>query len=141
MLCIVFIFCLVSCQDDGSANTEESSAYTEPVASFETVKDFKIAIKKNPTSYIDKRVLVKGYMDKLVLMNTFTRLSDVHTESDELKDPNIPIIEVFILDPTLRTVVEDGDYIEICGTVSVSDGEICLKDCTYTMITTNEERR
>lgn len=137
ILCIVFVLGLASCQRD---DTEESPASAETVGSFDTVEDFKIAIKKNPTHYVDKQVSVKGYVDKLG-SSTYTWLVDAHTEKNELTDDSIARISVYITDDLLLTVVGDGDFIEISGTVTVSNGEIYLDNCTYTMITTYEERK
>ncbi len=140
LFCIGIIFCLASCQNPSgnSENTESSSTNTEPVASFDSVDDFKIAIKKNPKLYVDKYVTVKGYANKLLSVKVW--LFDELPEDDELWDDRARI-EVVITDNILFAVVEDKDYIEVGGTVKISDGEIYLDNCTYTMITAYEERQ
>ena len=146
IFCIGIIFCLASCQfikpkpPQDSTNSESNSTNTEPVASFNTVEDFKVEIKKNPTLYNDKQVSVKGYANELTLLNKKVWLYDVLLADDELYDDR-PRIEVIITDSVLLAVVEDGDYIEVCGTVTISNGEIYLSNCTYTMITPYEERQ
>jgi hypothetical protein len=126
-----------------SATTETTtSASAEPIASFDTVESFRLAMKKNPKQYIENRISIKGYMDKLTLGNyNYTWLEDVHTPSDELVDPKAPRIELFITDEVVLTVVGDGDYVEVCGTVEIEEGEVCLKNCTCTMITAFEEMK
>jgi len=145
LLCVVFILSLASCQnDDVTESTESASVVINPIASFNTVEDFKIAVKKNPTQYIDKQISVKGYANKNINLVT-NEVRNVWLYDDLLLDSEKYDgrlrIEVFITDSTLRVVVEDGDYIKIYGTVKISGGEIHLDNCTYTMITTNKERK
>lgn len=121
---------------------ETTSVGTEPIASFNSVEGFNTALKKNPNQYIGNRVSIRGYMDKLTLGNyIYTWLEDVFSQPDELRDPSVANIKLFITDEVLLTVVEHGDYVEICGTVEIEDGEICLKNCTCTVITAFEESK
>lgn len=147
IICVVLILGVASYSIYDSIDTEETEATEatvsvseEPIASFDSVDSFNIALKKNPMQYINKQVSIKGYMNKLSYgIHNYTWLEDVHTPSDELVDPNAPRIELFITDEVVLTVVGDGDYVEVCGTVEIEEGEIRLKNCTCTVITAFEE--
>lgn len=143
IFCIGIIFCLISCQGDNSQKIEETE--TSSTSTNQTyVQDLNLAIKKTPTEYNGKEVTVKGYC--------FTRLDghDVKYLADVCvvgagnrykfdKDGNKSRIKILITDEVLLTVLDHGDYIELTGTVTISNGEIYLDDCTYTMITPYEE--
>lgn len=58
ILCTVLIISFVSC--NSGDNTESNSVTIDPIASFDTVEEFKIAVKKDPKLYKDKQVAVKG---------------------------------------------------------------------------------
>ena len=141
VVCAVLIFCFASCQTENAIAEESDSVIAEPIASFDTIESFIILLKKNPKDFIGNQISIKGYMDKFVLNTIYTQLEDVYTPSDELKDPNVARIKLFITDEVMLTVVGDGDYVEVCGTVEIVDGEICLKNCTCTVITAFEEMK
>lgn len=138
ILCTVLIISFVSC--NSGDNTESNSVTIDPIASFDTVEEFKIAVKKDPKLYKDKQVAVKGYANERNPIHKEVWLYDELLADDELYDGRVRI-KVDITDSVLLDVVEDGDYIEIYGTVKISDGEIYLGNCTYNMITTNEPRQ
>ena len=141
LFCIAFVFCLVSCDSEDSTESAESNSTTiEPTASFNTVEDFVISLKKNPKLYIDKYVAVKGYANASTLQSKRVWLYDELLKDNELYDGRARI-KVDITDSVLLAVIEDGDYIEIYGIVEILEGEVCLGNCTYTMIATNEEQQ
>lgn len=143
MLCVCLVLCFSACdrEDIGATSTttrEETVA--SPIASFDTIESFNIALKKNPNQYMGNCISVKGYMNKRVLgYNTYTCLEDIFTPKDELRDPNSSRLNLFMSDGVWLAVVGDGDYVEIRGIVAIEKGEICLKDCSGTVITAVEE--
>lgn len=79
-------------------------------------------------------------MNKLVLgSSTYTRLEDVLTPKDELRDPDSLRLKLFMADSVWLAVVGYGDYVEIRGIVAIEEGEICLKKCFGTVIKAVEE--
>ena len=139
ILCVVLGLSFTACNQTNTSATS-SSVSASPIASFDTVESFNIALKKNPKQYMGNRISIRGYMDKLTLgTSIYTRLEDVHTPKDELKDLSVARIKLFITDRVMLTVVGHGDYVEVCGTVEIKDGEICLNNCMCTVITAFEE--
>lgn len=138
--CVALVLGFASCQ---IVRIEESdSVSNESIASFDSVESFNIALKKNPKQYTGNQVSIKGYMDKLSYGHyNHTWMEDVYSPPDELKDQSVARIELFITDEVVLTVVGDGDYVEVCGTVVIEEGEICLKNCTCTVITAFEEMK
>ena len=115
---------------------KRSSHNDEIMATFESVEHFKIALKKDPTQYNNKRVAIKGY--------AYPRLSTVYLfdtlpSNDALWDDR-PRVEVKISDDVKLAVLERGDYINLNGVVTVHNNEIYLNDCTYSMIYINSEQ-
>jgi hypothetical protein len=129
-LCVALAICFVSCERDLTTN------------SFDSVKDFKNAIKHNPSHYNGKSVSVKGTIaktDSEILLGSsiyFFDISQVQIRDEVKNNTNISII---ISDAMQLSVLETGDRVVICGTVTISDGEIYLDNCEYTMIETFEE--
>jgi hypothetical protein len=142
VLCLAFCLGLSACDRTDTGATTGDAISASPVASFDTIENFNIALKKEPNQYMGKCVSVKGYMNKMVLgPNTYTCLEDILTPKDELRDPDSPRLNLFMADGVWLAVVDYGDYVEICGTVAIKDGEICLRDCSGTVITAIEEMK
>ena len=135
-LTVVVSFTLFSCQDN-SKEDEIEEIPTEIFASFNSVEDLKIALKKNPELYNDKRVSVKGYAE--VFRNQYVWLFDDIPADDELWDDRSRI-KVIITDSVKLSVLEDGDYIDLNGVITISTDDICMEHCTYSMLYTNEEQ-
>ena len=137
LLSVIMIFSLSSCQ-----KTEQIP--TEIIETFDTVEEFKIAIKKDPHKYTDKRISVTGYANTLFKGYSSAYkvfLFDNLPADDELLDDRVRI-EIVITDNVKLAVLEDGDFIKLDGIVTFSyDGNIYLNHCTYTMIKTNEEQK
>ena len=109
----------------------EEKVPTEIIATFDSVDELRIAVKKDPTYYNGKRISIKGYADSL---GPITYLS-TKNESGEISSK----IRVQITDDIKLSVLGDGDYIDLNGVVTIFNGEIRLDHCTYSMISTKEE--
>lgn len=125
--------------------------------SFNSVKELNAAIKKNPTYYNNKRIKVVGTIIKydnedgnsfdLETYIVDDNGSDFSTYDDfdfyiwmRYNRNSEGIIPIEITDDLQYTVVETGDYVKMYGTVKISNGEIYLTDCEYSMIATRDER-
>lgn len=120
--------------------------------SFDTVDELMVAIKKHPTEYVGKQVKVVGTILKDEEGGSVT-LSDVHLDYEDIINAerynflvhyysrNYPSIATIIADDVQYTVLETGDYVKMYGTVTISNGEIYLSNCEYSMITTRDERK
>ena len=147
-LCLIFCFIFCSCEfcriNYGSTNTSNylgtSINKDDDPFTFESVDELKIAIKKEPKYYNNKQVTVKGtaiaYEDCILLVD-FNGTDFGAMERYESKKNSVVII---IPDDVLYSVLETGDYIEVNGTVAISDGKTYLDNCDYTMIATCKER-
>lgn len=138
LLCMFLALGLTSCQKQEPVPTpqpqEEVIERTEPIASFDTVKELKIAIKKDPALYRGKTVSVKGFVNTTIATTWLL---------DEVIDKQVAVNWYDTVHVTLdinSVYIEHGDYIEVCGIVTESDKGISLKKCTYTMITPYEEK-
>lgn len=141
IFCMFFALSLASCQacpneDSGYITMNTEPTVSQPIASFDSINDFKISLKKDPNAYVGKLISIKGYTNKLTF-SVF--LFDNPTQGSEVINGR-PRLKIDITDNVLFTVVGDCDYIEVYGVVSIADGEIYLADCTYTMITPREEQ-
>ena len=144
LLVAIFLFSFSSCQD--KTNKAEETTTTEQIpteisATFDTVEEFKTAIKKDPSKYNGKRVSVKAYANKNVRMYSDTQvwLYDDLLLDDQKYDGRSRI-KVIITDSLKLSVIEDGDFIDLNGVVTITSEETYLNHCTYTMIKTNEEQ-
>lgn len=138
ILCICLLLCLTSCGGD-TEETESSSTSTKQTY----VEDLKIAIKKNPTGYNGKQITVEGYA---CLYSNVIYLCDIYYGTNamdrfEFNKNTKSKIEIVITDDVLLSVLGNGDYIKVTGKVKIAEGEFYLDNCTYTMITTYEERQ
>ena len=142
LLSAIILFSLYSCQsyyNKAEETTTTEQIPTEITATFDTVEEFKIAIKKDPSKYEGKRVSVKGYANEYTLQNKHVWLYDNLLPDDQKYDDR-PRIKVVITDSLKLSVIEDGDYIDLNGVVTITSEETYLNHCTYTMIRTNEEQ-
>ncbi|MEE0969612.1 MAG: hypothetical protein U0M06_09600 [Clostridia bacterium] len=117
--------------------------------SFNSVKELNAAIKKNPTYYNNKRIKVVGTIykddDDNVIADDNGYDFSAFTHFDyriwaRREENSKGIISIEITDDLQNTVVETGDYVKMYGTVIISNGEIYLTDCEYSMIATRDER-
>ena len=136
LLCMVLALGLTSCrnQEPVPDSQEGVTERTEPIASFDSVKEFKIAIKKEPTLYDGKTVSVKG--NAHILLSSVWLFDEIPGRDELWGDK--PRVEVVITDSVV--LVEEGDYIEICGIVKISSDGLYLRECTYTTISAYEEK-
>ena len=115
---------------------ENSLDTTKIIASFNSVEALKNELKKAPEKYNGKRITVKGYVNETTMLNKQIWLYDRLLTDDELYDGRSRI-EVFITDNIKLSVLEDGDYIELNGIVTIKNNEFYLDNCTYSVIKTN----
>lgn len=122
-LCLSFIFSLSSCRQ-----TNE----------FDTVAALKSAIKKDP-SLEEQQVTVKGSIAKSddgIILTDYIGDSwagfDVKFQVEAKRHTNITII---ISEDKKVMLLDSGDYVEIIGTVKISDVDIYLDECDYRIIT------
>jgi hypothetical protein len=118
----------------------ESSNYEDD--SFESAKALNIAIKHNPSHYNGKVVSVTGTIaktDSEMLLGSSSYWSGISRTEIRYKVKSNPNFRIVMSDEIQQSVLETGDKVEICGTVTISDGEIYLDNCEYTMIETFEE--
>lgn len=140
-MCMVLVFGLSSCtefcaeysKNNEDTETSEYSDYNVPYT-FDSVADLKSAIKKNPKQYENKQVSVEGSIYKT---DDGTILTDaigdggVKFRTEATKRPNITII---ISDDKILALLDSGDYVELNGTVRISDTGVFLDGCNYKMI-------
>lgn len=147
ILCLLLCFGFCSCEIYYKSHSgTETSFYVSTsnkddgdLFTFESVDELKVAIKKEPKYYNDMQVTVKGTAiayDSVLLVD-FSGSDFGAMERYEAKKNSITII---ITDDILYSVLETGDYIEVYGTVKISNGEFYLDNCRYTMIKTANER-
>lgn len=131
-LCVILSFGLFSCgehDNDNTTNIDDNDPYT-----FDTVAELKSAIKKNPGQYEDKQVSVEGSIvtkENSIILSDAVGDGGAMFRADALRSPNITII---IANDKKVTLLDNGDYVKICGAVKISDDEIYLDNCDYEMI-------
>lgn len=135
-LCVILSFSLFSCieQDNNVGETETVNIDDNDPYTFDTVAELKSAIKKNPGEYENKQVTVEGSIvknDNQVILSDAVGDGGVMFRQNARKSPNITII---MIDDKKNTLLDDGDYVKIHGTVKISDVEIYLDNCDYEMI-------
>lgn len=140
VLCLVVItvVLLVGCGETNNISNEASVNSLvddgDPFT-FEKVAELKSAIKKQPSQYEDKQVTVKGGIFEI---QDYTALSNICGSGvkfglEALKQPYIKIV---MSEEVKHSLLEEGDYVKIIGTVKITDDEIYLDNCTYEMIET-----
>ena len=117
---------------------KELDAYNPTTAdTFANTKELMNAIKHNPSHYNGKAVVVEGIVEKRDNEITLWTYKQSSLKYERSQAPSIIII---ISDPLQQSVLEWGDYIKLQGTVTISNGEVYLDNCTYTMIQTSNEQ-
>ena len=144
-LCVILSFSLFSCveQDNNIGETETANMDDNDPYTFSTVSELKNAIKKNPKHYNNKDITIQGTIMKVdsdTLLVDFSGSTLGAMERYEIKKDSSRYIAIVIPDDILSAVLETGDYIKLSGTVRISEGEIYLDNCEYTMIATRDER-
>lgn len=134
------------------SSVEESSVEDSSVEDsnlIDTVEELKIAIKKNPYEYADTQVSINGtiyiHIDNGIktirLVDYFGDMRGIGgSTSFEVGLYASPKIEIKMSNDSY-CLFETGDYVNMIGTVKISNGMIYLDDCKYTTILTHEERR
>lgn len=121
--------------------------------SFDTVNDLITAVKSNPSTYANKKITVKGTILKKNDHTAVCDLSDVSGLSSSLefdvseyaiyrkyKENNF-CIDIVFYDDLSYSVATTGDYVELGGTVKVSNGKIILDNCECEIIKFASERK
>lgn len=159
-LCVSISFCVMSCEisfpietADTTEATEEATSAEKNTFSFETVNDLLIAIKRNPSNYGNEKITVKGTILKKNDHTAICDLSDVADLSPSLEfdveeysiyrkyKGNNLCMDIVFYDDLSHSVVTTGDYVELCGTVKVSNGEVILDNCECEIIKFASERK
>lgn len=142
LLVIGLLFAFTACSSDNDGNDSENEATegipTEIIATFDSVEDLKLAIKSNPEYYNGKRVSVKAHASVSLLTNKNVNLYDDLLADDELYDGRARM-RVTITDALKLAVLEDGDYIDLNGVITVTYAEFHMEHCTYSLIHTKGE--
>ena len=121
---------------------KELDAYNPTTTdTFANTQELMNAIKHNPSHYNGKVVLVEGFVekteDKIILgLNDGSGAGRYGIVLSIRKNPNFRII---VTNQLQQSVLGDGDRIKLQGTVTISNGEVYLDNCTYTMIETYDE--
>lgn len=123
-ICVLLVFSLVSC---GQTNE------------FDTVAALKSAIKKDP-SLEEQQVSVKGSIlkeDDGIVLTDYIRDSwaDGYSPLFGIEAKRHTNITVIISEDKKVMLLDSGDYVEIIGTVKISDDDIYLDECDYKIIT------
>lgn len=158
IVCVSMLLCVASCDIlQISKDTETTEVATTPQSdsiSFDTVNDLIIAVKRNPSTYADKKVTVKGTIlkekDYYTAVCDLSDISDLSYSSgfdfeayliyDKYKEYNY-CIDIEFCDDFTYAVSSKGDYVELCGTVMVSNGELILGNCECEIIEFASERK
>lgn len=110
---------------------------------FSSVNELYLAIKSNPTAYNNKQVKVYGMLFTYKTSNKSIGLIDYKGEefpssssllAGVFLDEKIEAktgIKVTLSNDLEYTVAETGDYVNLYGTVKISNGEIYLDKCQY----------
>lgn len=119
---------------------KELDAYNPTTTdTFANTEELMNAIKHNPSHYNGKVVVVEGIVKKTNDEISLANFNDRYS-SGSIGRLTSPYIRICILDTLQQSVVDYGDHIKLKGTVTISNGEIYLDNCTYTMIATSAER-
>lgn len=139
ILATISLFPFTSCKSyENTASNSESSS----VEKYEPIKELLLAIKKNPTEYNNKEVTIKGtFLEE----NGETVLLDYHqkkaVDSDEITGSvrfgveerhqarQKTKITVVLKKEVSSYVIDSWDYIEVTGTVKITEAGIYLDDC------------
>ena len=106
-------------------------------ASFDSVEDLKAALKNDPNKYEGKRVSVKGYAK--VFYSIVYLFDDLPAADEPWGDRTR--YEVHITDDAKLAVLENGDYIDLNGVITISpSGEIYMLHCDYSFANTKAEQ-
>ena len=147
ILCVIPTFHIASCKGDPTENSYTSATEKDP-SSIDTVKELNIAIKKNPNEYADTQISINGtiyiYIDNngvktTSLVDYSGDMRGIGGTSFDVVLYSSPKIEIKMSNDSY-SLFETGDYVNIVGTVKISNVTIYLNDCTYTTILTLEER-
>lgn len=138
VLCVVLCFSLFSCKEQGQENKintpDAQIINNNDPYSFEKVADLLTAIKKNLDQYENMQVSVKGSIlkgDDYIILADARGDGGAKFSADARKSANITIT---MLNDKITTVLDNGDYVKISGTVKISDTGIYLDNCDYKMI-------
>lgn len=136
ILCVVLGLSFSACdQTDTSATSVTTVAIDDgDPYTFESVAEAKAAIKKEPLRYENSQITVKGsivHKENSAILSNLRGSYGAMFRVEALRAPKITII---MSDKKLVTLLEDGDYVKIIGTVKISHEEIYLDGCEYEMI-------
>ena len=132
ILATVSLFPFTSCKSyENTASNSESSS----VEKYEPITELLLAIKKNPTEYNNKEVTINGtFLEE----NGETVLLDYHQSAgsnlqfgveERYQARNKTKIAVVLKKEVSSYVIDSWDYIEVTGTVKITEAGIYLDDC------------
>lgn len=152
VLCIVLCFVLFSCGEQNKKIETDASDIPvinkDNVHKFDSIANFKSAVKKDAEKYENMQVSVKGSILKnngkiVIIENQLTeeQLTSINSGGEfSIRHSREKIIEqsihmvVIIPNDKKVAILDDGDYVEIYGTVKISNTGIYLDSCDYEMI-------
>ena len=124
---------------------------------FTSVKDLLYAIKHEPDKYNNAKVKILGTMQKGYDGLLYeARLVDFTADSTNMSideslssqyqfrktlDSSSSKINVLISNDAQFSVAEDGDYVKLYGSVTITRDEIYITNCEYSLIATLSERK
>jgi hypothetical protein len=169
LFCVALSTCITSCsialtiEPACTKPIETETAGTEPVETepiksedpytFSSVNSLVVAIKKKPHEYINKEITVFGTI--VHSKEHYTGICDADSTEYLSNESGFDVqeyrryrswkednkgIDIIIGDKLLYACAESGDYVELCGTVIISNGELYLDNCEYEIIRLASER-
>ena len=152
VLCVVLCFSLFSCKEQGQENEintpDAQIINTDNVHEFDSIANFKSAVKKDAEKYENMQVSVKGVILKnngkiVIIENKLTEEQlaainsggefNIRFNKEKIIEQSIHIAVIIPNDKKVA-ILDDGDYVKISGTVKISDTGIYLDNCDYEMI-------
>ena len=152
VLCVVLCLALFSCGEESETSEKDASdthiINKDNVHKFDSIANLKSAVKKDAEKYENMQVSVKGSILKnngkiVIIENQLTeeQLTSINSGGEfSIRHSREKIIEqsihmaVIILNDKKVAILDDGDYVEIYGTVKISNTGIYLDSCDYEMI-------
>ncbi len=138
ILCIVLSFSLFSCGNQNkdivddkpdTTITDNNDPYT-----FDNIANLISAVKRDLDKYENMQVSVKGSIlkkDDQIMLSDARGDGGVQYRANAMRSANITVI---VSNDKKATILDDGDYIKISGSVKISDTGIYLDNCDYEVI-------
>jgi hypothetical protein len=133
---LVLCLCLFSCHADNVEDTAENDSNESATSHNDDVKNLLSDIKKDPSLYEDKQITVKGWVCKredVIILADYNAVDGAMLRY-ELEGGKLPRITICMSADKKAVLLDTGDYVNVTGTVKISENEIYLDDCDYEMI-------